>query len=150
MVEKTISCTECGSMVSSTSPGQPCRCPTCHHLLIPETPASQVTLDHVEQQAEELAGAERAGHSLPVQAALQVAALTPDPNAVPTVAREDLCWAAGPAELSGSVPMRLGRFEIRRFVGQGGFGWVFEAYDPQVDRVIALKVAKPEKLGSPA
>ncbi len=36
----------------------------------------------------------------------------------------------------------LGRFELKEKVGQGGFGEVFRAYDPQLDRVIALKVPK--------
>ena len=42
------------------------------------------------------------------------------------------------------VPERIGRFVIRRFLGEGAFGRVYEAYDPQLDRAVALKVAKPE------
>jgi tetratricopeptide (TPR) repeat protein len=41
---------------------------------------------------------------------------------------------------------RLGRFTIIRFLGEGGFGRVYEAHDPQLDRRIALKVARPERL----
>ena len=37
---------------------------------------------------------------------------------------------------------RLGRYEIRRLLGEGAFGKVFEARDPQLDRIVALKVAK--------
>ncbi|HJT79064.1 MAG TPA: serine/threonine-protein kinase, partial [Gemmataceae bacterium] len=37
---------------------------------------------------------------------------------------------------------------MRRFLGEGAFGRVYEAYDPQLDRAVALKVAKPEQLGS--
>src|SRR4051794_33425612 len=40
------------------------------------------------------------------------------------------------------LPGRIGRFAIRRMLGEGGFGIVYEAYDPQLDRAIALKVAK--------
>ncbi len=47
------------------------------------------------------------------------------------------------------MPARLGRFEIRRLVGEGVFGRVYEAYDPQLKRSVALKVAKPEQLASP-
>lgn len=34
----------------------------------------------------------------------------------------------------------LGRFEIKEVLGQGAFGRVFRAYDPQLDRMLALKV----------
>jgi serine/threonine protein kinase len=37
---------------------------------------------------------------------------------------------------------RVGRFEVRRLVGEGAFGRVYEAYDPSLKRVVALKVAK--------
>src|SRR5207249_11707654 len=43
---------------------------------------------------------------------------------------------------------RLGRFELRRLLGEGAFGKVFEAHDPQLDRAIALKVAKSERFAS--
>jgi len=34
----------------------------------------------------------------------------------------------------------LGRFELKEILGQGAFGRVFRAYDPQLDRMLALKV----------
>ncbi|MCE9529565.1 MAG: protein kinase, partial [Planctomycetes bacterium] len=48
----------------------------------------------------------------------------------------------------GSSPERIGRFVVRRFLGEGAFGRVYEAYDSQLDRSVALKVAKPELLQS--
>src|SRR4051794_26113786 len=51
---------------------------------------------------------------------------------------------------SPPVPPRVGRFEIRRQIGEGAFGRVYEAHDPALGRVIALKVAKPEALTGPA
>jgi predicted Zn finger-like uncharacterized protein len=37
---------------------------------------------------------------------------------------------------------QLGRFELKRALGQGGFGTVYLAYDPVLDRSVALKVPK--------
>lgn len=42
-------------------------------------------------------------------------------------------------EPSGGGP-RIGRYEVLRRVGVGGMGEVFEAFDPQLQRTIALKV----------
>ncbi len=47
------------------------------------------------------------------------------------------------------IPERIGRFVIRRFLGEGAFGRVYEAHDSRLDRVVALKVAKPELMHNP-
>lgn len=36
-------------------------------------------------------------------------------------------------------PISIGRFELREFIGSGGMGAVFSAYDPKLDRLVALK-----------
>src|SRR5262249_52102947 len=48
--------------------------------------------------------------------------------------------AAAPSAAAPDAPRRLGRFEIRRLVGRGGMGAVYEAHDAQLDRLVALKV----------
>jgi serine/threonine protein kinase len=52
---------------------------------------------------------------------------------------------AQPAE----VPRRIGRFRIRAVLGQGAFGTVYRAYDPHLEREVAVKVPRPGTLNSP-
>lgn len=47
------------------------------------------------------------------------------------------------------APKQIGRFQIREFLEDGAYGAVYRAYDPQLDREVALKVAKPQQLASP-
>src|SRR5262245_40173652 len=35
---------------------------------------------------------------------------------------------------------QLGRFELRAMLGEGGFGRVYRAFDPNLDREVAIKV----------
>ena len=40
------------------------------------------------------------------------------------------------------IPEFIGRYEIIRLLGEGTFGKVYQARDPQLDRIVAVKVAK--------
>ena len=47
-----------------------------------------------------------------------------------------------------AVGSRLAEFEVTRIVGQGGFGAVYEAWDPILERVVAIKEYLPTALSA--
>ncbi len=50
---------------------------------------------------------------------------------------------------AGPLPQRIGHYEIRARLGAGASGTVYRAYDPQLDREVALKVPNAGLLNEP-
>src|SRR5262249_8876240 len=64
--------------------------------------------------------------------------------------RQALGRSTTAAEPSPNLPgPRLGRFEVRRELGRGGFGIVYLAYDALLGREVALKVPRAEVAAAP-
>src|SRR6185312_4965944 len=71
-----------------------------------------------------------------------VAADTPKPvSSLELGSAETQPAARGESALDGK---RIGRFTIQTLLGRGGMGEVYAAHDPELDRMVAIKLLRPE------
>ena len=59
---------------------------------------------------------------------------------------EDGRAAAGSGAVASEVDAAVGRYRIIRSLGEGAFGAVYLAHDPQLDRMVAVKRTHPSRL----
>ncbi len=63
-------------------------------------------------------------------------------TADPDASVSNLAVSSAPGSLPSSLPLRIGRYHIKRLIGAGGMGAVYEAVQEQPRRTVALKVMR--------
>lgn len=97
----------------------------------------------------------RAADGSPAAREVSISMLKDDPApSEPKPAQAPKPPAAGPAAVPTPTPSNpstptIGRFEVRKKLGAGAFGTVYLAYDPQLQRDVAIKVPQKSVLSSP-
>src|SRR5262245_16921185 len=56
--------------------------------------------------------------------------------------------AGAPDDADAFVGRCIGRYTVRERIGRGGMGDVFAAHDPELDRIVALKMLKRDVAGA--
>ncbi|HEY5922469.1 MAG TPA: serine/threonine-protein kinase [Kofleriaceae bacterium] len=68
-----------------------------------------------------------------------------NPGVAPTLAfGTQTLPTIAPERSEAVIGSKIGRYDVRALLGAGGMGHVYEAYDAELDRAIALKVLRPE------
>src|SRR5436190_7507823 len=107
-------CAHCGTVLQASQDGARAgwQCPTCARRYARKRPAALGT----EPAPSSAITAEAAGWELPA--------------------------APGKSARPASTLGRIGRFELTSVLGRGAFGIVYRAYDPVLERELALKVPR--------
>lgn len=131
-------CSECGAILSESSNTFPPRCDSC----LTTSPSKSSPVPNTP--------GEPSGLTAPLAASMRTVILgsdgDTDPNQALTV---DFVPSADPTEPTAyasddrvAKKEQVGRFQVLCILGRGTFGTVYRAYDPLLDREVALKVPR--------
>ena len=133
------SCPNCNTSLSVKSEldGRAVKCPNCTERFVLDLTASKLAQANQNSSAQSLADEA-------LIATHETQGSTARPKKLEKTAIDSRLSDGGTATTK-RAPVEhtlstLGRFEIKEVLGQGAFGRVFRAYDPQLDRMLALKV----------
>ena len=126
-------CPECGETldVAAGTISPTIRCGSCGRQVTP-----RLTAGRASDSTESPGGAE-AGPQSPPEDAIQATA-----SFRPGTGRENALWTGS------ATSEKLGRFLLGDKLGSGSFGAVYLAYDPLLEREVALKVPHPSAVGT--
>jgi serine/threonine protein kinase len=115
-------------------------CPRCQEALDNLTSAGEITwpkmVPYFDQRAESETALQEA--MLQLGAQLSVTGLPAAPDVPDKVSLDFLTPSENPEHLG-----RLGQYEVLEVIGRGGMGLVLKAFDPALQRIVAIKVLAP-------
>ncbi|MFZ0271571.1 MAG: tetratricopeptide repeat protein [Acidobacteriaceae bacterium] len=102
-------------------------------------------------------GLEDSGQQPPEWQEAIAACLDPDPTRRPSVAGamqtmglplSEATWAVTPEQTAAQESAKWGPFQLLQRIGKGSFGEVYRAWDPVLEREVALKLLLPRNLNA--
>ncbi len=145
-------CPHCGNRISDSVAESTGTCPVCKRGL---GEASSAEGDQAAASAEGQPSASASSNALPGGGLRSVTAKfeIDSPGGGQTVSRDKAKTPVSKPQASPPPKQqaakketieKLGAFEVRGMLGEGGMGAVYDGYDPQLDRRVAIKVLSPK------